>query len=104
MPRRIISMFLMSCLVVTLVPALALSQGKEGKEGEHAMPEMGPPKQMKEIVGMSGVYDVSTPDRIETFLNSSEDVEAASPLLQVAGNDVPFFITIGENDSAEHRW
>jgi hypothetical protein len=36
-----------------LVPGLALAQGEE-----HAMPEMGPPKQMKELTVMNGVYDV----------------------------------------------
>ena len=51
----------------------------------------------------SGVFDLSEPKRIETFLNSPDEVEEASPLFQVSGNTVPFFIIIGENDGPEHR-
>ena len=51
----------------------------------------------------SGVFDVASPSRIETFLNSADDVTEASPVRQVAGNQVPFFIIVGENDAEEHR-
>ncbi|MCH9010844.1 MAG: alpha/beta hydrolase [Chloroflexi bacterium] len=51
----------------------------------------------------SGVFDVASPSRIETFLHSADDVTEASPVRQVAGNQVPFFIIVGENDAEEHR-
>ena len=52
---------------------------------------------------ISGVFDLSDPERIEVFLNSADEVTEASPLFQTSGNVTPFFITIGENDRDEHR-
>jgi hypothetical protein len=44
----------MSCfLTAALVPGLVLAQGEED-----AMPEMGPPKQMKDLAPLNGVFDV----------------------------------------------
>ncbi len=52
---------------------------------------------------VSGVFDLSEQRRIDTFLNSADEVAEASPVCQVAGNTVPFFVIIGENDGPEHR-
>ena len=53
MSRRFAAITLMSCfLTAMLAPGLVLAQG----EG-HAMPT-GPPKQMKELASMNGVFDV----------------------------------------------
>ena len=49
---------------------------------------------------VSGVFDVSDspPERREAFLSDLDQAREASPLYNAAGNSVPFFLEIGEND------
>ena len=54
MSRRFVAITLMSAFLgAMLVPGLVLAQGEE-----HAMPEVGAPKEMKELAAMNGVFDV----------------------------------------------
>ena len=59
-----------------------------------------PPDVIKGCLPVSGVFDVTAapPDRQEAFLASPKDAVEASPLHNTAGNTVPFFLEIGEND------
>ncbi len=58
---------------------------------------------VKGCFAMAGVFDLGTsrPDYVENFLAvvDAETIEKSSPLRQVAGNKVPFHISIGEHDN-----
>jgi acetyl esterase/lipase len=62
-----------------------------------------PPNAVKGCFAMAGVFDLATsrPDYVENFLPvvDQETLDKASPLRQVAGNKVPFHISIGEYDN-----
>ena len=67
----------------------------------HRLPEFGLPQDVvKGCLTVSGVFDVAdTPeDRQEAFLSDPHQAQEASPLYNIAGNTVPFFMEIGEND------
>ena len=55
---------------------------------------------IKGCLPVSGVFDVTDapPERQEALLSSPDDAVEASPLHNTAGNTVPFFLEIGEDD------
>ena len=59
-----------------------------------------PPDIVKGCFPVSGVFDVSDSpmERREAFLTDPDQAREASPLYHTAGNTVPFFLEIGEND------
>ena len=59
-----------------------------------------PEEIIKGCFPVSGVFDVtdSPVERREAFLSSPDHAREASPLYNTAGNTVPFFLEIGEND------
>ena len=56
---------------------------------------------VKSCFAMSGVFDLATSrqDSVTNFLPSMDMVKQASPMNQVKGNTVPFYISIGEHDN-----
>ena len=65
------------------------------------LPEFGLPQDViKGCFPVSGVFDVAdTPvDRREALLSDPDHAREASPVHNTAGNTVPFFLEIGEND------
>ena len=65
------------------------------------LPDFGLPQDViKGCFSVSGVFDVTdTPvDRREALLSDPDHAREASPLQNTAGNTVPFFLEIGEND------
>ena len=62
-----------------------------------------PEDAVKGCFAMAGVFDLATsrPDYVANFLASvdTETMDRACPIRQVAGNKVPFYISIGENDN-----
>lgn len=66
-----------------------------------ALTKLGMPQDVvKGCFPVSGVYDLSDipPDRRAAFLKSDADITRSSPLSHVAGNRVPFYVTVAEND------
>ena len=55
---------------------------------------------VKGCLPVSGVFDVTDapPERQEAFLASPDDAVVASPLHNTKGNNLPFFLEIGEDD------
>lgn len=67
----------------------------------HAIEGLGMPSDVvKGCFPVSGVFDLTgrSEERLGPFLNSPADAGAASPILLVDGNRVPFLLAIGEND------
>ena len=59
-----------------------------------------PANAIKACFPVSGVFDVTDtpPDRRDALLSAPDQARGASPLFNTAGNTVPFFLEIGEND------
>ena len=71
-----------------------------------ALEEYGVPDEaVRGCFPVSGVFDLcsSNPEMVSRFLRSQDEAAAASPIQHVAGNRVPFFITIGEKDDPSLR-
>ena len=65
----------------------------------HAWSAVGLPADViKGCFPVSGAFDFSDRDRESAIIRSADDIGPASPINQVSGNTVPFFIAIGEND------
>ena len=64
-----------------------------------------PPDIVKGCFAVSGVFDVSDSpaERREAFLSDLGHAREASPLYNIHGNSVPFFLEIGENDFPDLR-
>ncbi len=65
------------------------------------LPEFGLPQEVaKGCFPVSAVFDVtdSPADRREAFLSDPDHARGANPVYNTAGNTVPFFLEIGEND------
>ena len=65
-----------------------------------------PPDPVRACLPISAPYDLASDDpvrrqKVAAFLNSPEDVGAASPIAHVKGNRAPFTITYGTDDLPE---
>ena len=57
-----------------------------------------PSDTIKGCFPVSGAYDFSTRDRDADLLRSTEDAVPAIPISHVAGNRVPFYMVVGDDD------
>ena len=64
------------------------------KWGDTGLPET----VIKGCFPVSGSYDLRLRDREFKLLNSSDEIEAASPVTYISGNTVPFYVAYGDND------
>ena len=67
--------------------------------GDYGLPET----VIKGCFPVSGSYDFRLRDREFRLLNSSNEIEAASPVTYIPGNAVPFYVAYGENDFEDLR-